>query len=187
MQENQGVFPKIALGVALGEFAGALNTIWTLPGGREWYPTLIKPPWTPPAASFLPIWIVLYALIGVAFGLIWAKVGQDSRKKRALGWFCGQLALSVAWSAVFFGVRSPAGAYGVVILLWLATAATLWLFSKMSRAAGWLLVPYLAWITYASALNFAILSLNYLKPAVEQMDKDPRNGPANSKPGASLR
>lgn len=184
---QRGTWPKIALGVLGCELAGALGTIWTLPGVREWYPTLIKPPWTPPAGAFGPVWVVLYALIGVALGLVWAKSPRTSREKRAIAWFLGQLALTVMWSWVFFGLRSPGGAYGIVILLWLSVAATLWLFSKISRAAGWLLVPYFAWITFASSLNFAILSLNYLKPAVQQMDEDPRNGPTDSKPGATLR
>lgn len=187
MLQNQDVWPKIALGVIGCELAGALGLIWTGPGVREWYPTLLQPPWTPPPAWFGPIWMVLYALMGVAFGLVWARVGQTTREKRAMIWFGAQLALGAAWSAVFFGMRSPGWGYAVILLLWLALAATLWLFSKISRAAGWLLAPTLAWITFASALNFAILSLNVLKPTVEQMDRDPRNGPANQKPGATLR
>ncbi len=187
MAHNRNLIPKIALGILLCELAGALGTIWTLPAVRDWYSTLVKPPWTPPAAWFGPIWIVLYALIGTALGLVWARGFETPRVKRALAWFLAQLALGVAWSAVFFGMRSPGWGYGVIIALWLSVAATLWLFSKISRPAGLLLVPYFAWITFASALNFAILSLNFLKPAVQQMDKDPRNGPADSKPGATLR
>ena len=186
MQQKGNVWPKIALGILGCEAVGALGAIWTIPGVRDWYPTLIKPPWTPPNSAFGPVWIMLYALIGIAFGLVWAK-SEDSRKKRAMVWFGAQLALSVAWSAVFFGMRSPGWAYGVIILLWLGVAATRWLFSKISAAAGWLLVPYFLWITFASALNFAILSINVLKPTVQKMDADPRNGPPNSKPGASLR
>ncbi len=183
---------KIAFGILLCELAGVLGAFFTFSSVRDWYPTLIKPPWTPPAWAFGPIWTLLFALIGAALGLILASgdgqaKGQANRKKRGLLWFGIQLVLNVAWSATFFGMRSPGWAYAIVILLWLSIAATLWIFSKISRTAGWLLVPYLAWVTFASALNFGILSLNVLKPTVEQMDADPRNGPVNTKPGATLR
>ena len=187
MLQNRSVWPKIALGILVCELAGALGTLWTLPGVRDWYPSLIKPPWTPPPAAFGPIWIVLYALMGAALGIVWARGGQTSREKRGLGWFAIQLALGVAWSAVFFGARSPGWGYAISILLWLSVAATLWIFSKISRPAGLFLLPCLAFVTFASALNFAILSLNVLKPKVQQMDADPRNGPIDRKPGATLR
>lgn len=187
MLQKSGTLPKIALGILVCELAGAIGSIWTVPGARDWFPTLIKPPWTPPAAAFGPIWIVLYALMGAALGLVWARGLQTSREKRAVIWFGAQLSLGIAWCAVFFGMRAAGWAYALIILLWLSVAATVWIFSKISRAAGLLLVPYLLWVTFASSLNFAILSLNFLKPAVEQMDADPRNGPTNSKPGASLR
>lgn len=187
MLQNQSAAPKIFLGVVLCQLAGGLGALWTMNGVRDWYPTLIKPLWTPPPGVFGPVWIVLYTLMGIALGLVWNTGLEAPRVKRAIIWFMGQLALNVAWSAVFFGARAPGWGYAVIIALWLSVAATLWLFSKISRPAGLLLVPYLAWITFASALNFAILSLNVLKPTVQQMDADPRNGPTDSKPGATLR
>ncbi len=189
---NRTAWPKIALGILICELAGVLGAILSMPGLRDWYPSLMKPPWTPPNWVFGPVWTLLYAMMGAALGLVWAKkvekVGQTSREKRAVLWFFGQLALNVAWTAVFFGARSPGWGYAIIILLWLSIAATEWLFSKISRAAGLLLVPYFVWVTFASALNFGILSLNVVRPTVEQMDRDPRNGrPDRDKPAATLR
>lgn len=176
MLQNQSPWPKIALSVVLCELAGLLGAFFTMSGVRDWYPSLQKPPWTPPGAVFGPVWTVLYAMMGVALGLVWAKGLVSSREKRAFAWFWGQLVLNVLWSVAFFGFRSPAGAYFIILLLWLAIAATIWLFSKISRAAGFLLMPYLLWVTFASMLNFAILALNVVRPEVQKMDADPRNG-----------
>lgn len=188
MLSNRTLWPKIALGIFICELAGVLGALFTVSGVRDWYPSLIKPPWTPPAAAFGPIWTLLFALMGVSLGLVWAQSDQTPRKKRALIWFFVQLMLNVAWSVVFFGGRSPGWGYAVIIMLWLAIAATMWIFSKISRSAGLLLVPYFAWVTFASALNFGILSLNIIKPTVQKMDKDPRNGPNDQQePAATLR
>lgn len=192
MLPNRTVWPKIALGISMGAVAGALVAFLSLSGVRDWYPTLIKPPWSPPSWAFAPLWLLLFVLSGAALGLVWATGNQVTggwapRTKRALVCFWVQLALHVAWSAAFFGARSPGWGYAVIILLWLAVFATLWIFSKIARAAGWLLVPYFAWVTFASALNFGILSLNVLRPTVQQMDDDPRNGDKDMKPGATLR
>ncbi|MBW3635213.1 MAG: tryptophan-rich sensory protein [Armatimonadetes bacterium] len=179
MLQNQSPWPKIALGVAICQLAGVLGGLLSMSGIREWYPALQKPTWTPPDAVFAPVWTILYAMMGVALGLIWAKGLVSSREKRAFAWFWGQLALNVLWSAVFFGFRSPAWGYVVILLLWLALAATMWLFSKISRASALWLAPCLAWVTFASMLNFGILSLNVVKPGVQRMDADPRNGPVD--------
>ncbi|HEX9996623.1 MAG TPA: TspO/MBR family protein [Abditibacterium sp.] len=175
MLKNQNAWPKIAIGILICELAGILGALWTSSAVRDWYPTLIKPAWTPPSWVFGPVWTVLYAMMGIAVGLIWAKGLHSSREKRSFIWFWSQLALNVAWTAVFFGARAPGWGYVVIILLWLAIAATIWLFSKISRVAALLLVPYFGWVTFASALNFSILTFNVMRPKVQQMDKDPRN------------
>ncbi|PQV64898.1 Tryptophan-rich sensory protein [Abditibacterium utsteinense] len=185
---NRTVWPKIALGILICELAGVVSALFTFSGVRDWYPSLIKPPWTPPAEVFGPVWMLLYALMGAALGLVWAKSEGTPRKKRAMTWFWVQLSLNVAWSAAFFGGRSPGWAYAIILLLWLAIVATMWLFSKISSLSGLLLWPYLLWVTFGSALNFGILSLNIIKPTVQEMDKDPRNGPKDQKePAATLR
>jgi tryptophan-rich sensory protein len=188
MLQNSSPWPKIALGVLICELAGMLGGVLSMSGVREWYPSLQKPLWTPPDSVFAPVWTILYALMGVAIGLIWHKGLVSSREKRAFTWFWIQLALGVVWSATFFGARSPGWGYLVIMLLWLALAATMWIFCKISRTAGLLLVPTFLWVTFASALNFGILSLNVTAPGVKRMDADPRNKSSERrKPGATLK
>ena len=145
----------IAVGVCFG--AAALGSSATVRGLREWYPALRKPSWNPPNAVFGPVWTVLYLAMAVAVWLVW-RSGSDVTV--AVGLFAVQLALNVAWSAVFFGRRNPRGAFVVIVGLWLAITATLVVFASINTLAGALFVPYLAWVTFASLLNRAIARLN---------------------------
>ena len=123
-----------------------------------WYRPLAKPSWTPPDAAFPIAWTILYVLMGIAAGLVWTR--RHRGRRRAIGWFLIQLALNVLWSPVFFGLHSPAGGLAVILLLLAALAATLVAFYPISRAAFWLLVPYLLWVGYATTLTIAICALN---------------------------
>lgn len=182
------LWPKIGWGVLGCEIAGVLSALLTYPALHSWYQGLMKPPWSPPAWVFASVWTLLFALMGAALGLVWDGGAAPKLRPLALGWFGAQLALNLTWSAAFFAGRSPAWGYAVILLLWLAIIATIWVFSRISRAAALLLLPYLAWVTFASTLNFSILSLNIIRPQVQQMDTDPRNGPADQKsPSATLR
>lgn len=145
----------IALGIALCEGVGVLAGIATQSSVDTWYPALDKPWFTPPDAVFAPIWIVLYAMMGVALGRVWQGRRRHGRRA-ALVWFGVQLALNAAWSVVFFGLQSVGGGLLVIGGLWLALAATIRRFFTVDRAAGWLLVPYLLWVSYAAALNAGI-------------------------------
>ena len=167
--------PQLLAGVALCLGAGAVGALFTVSALQNWYPSLQKPPNTPPDWIFGPVWTALYLLMGVSLSYLWAVRDQTERKKRALVVFYAQLLLNVAWSAAFFGLRSPGWGYAVIIALWLTIAALLWVGSKLSGVAAWLLVPSFLWVTYASALNFGILSLNVIRPKVELMDADKRN------------
>lgn len=169
---------QIIAGVALCELVGLVAGFFTASSVNSWYTTLEKPPITPPNWVFAPVWTLLYALMGVALAFIWAAPPNSIGRVWALRWFWIQLALNFAWSAVFFGWRAPGLGYAVICLLWLAIAALLWTASKTARPTLWLLLPYFLWVTYASALNFGILSLNVLRPEVKKMDADPAN--ANS-------
>ena len=132
---------------------GATN----LPG--PWYAQLQKPALTPPDWVFGPVWTLLYLLMGVAAGLVWQKVGLRQARV-ALGLYLVQLALNAAWSWLFFGLHWPGWALVDIGLLWLAIAATIAAFSRISVAAAWLLAPYLAWVSFASYLNFMLWRLN---------------------------
>ena len=124
----------------------------------EYYADLRKPPWAPPAWLFGPVWTALYALIGVAAWLVHRRGGPGTRG--ALGLWGGQLVLNAAWTPIFFGLRAPGIALVEIAVLWLAIAATTVAFFARRTAAGALMLPYLAWTTFAMALNFEIWRLN---------------------------
>ncbi len=128
-----------------------------MPGA--WYAGLNKPAWNPPGWIFGPVWTALYTLMAVSAWLVWRDGGFRSRR-RPLGLFVTQLALNAAWTVLFFGLHSPGIAFAEIVALWLAIAATLATFWPLNRPAAWLLAPYLAWVSFAAALNFALWRLN---------------------------
>ncbi|HYQ84582.1 MAG TPA: TspO/MBR family protein [Rubrobacter sp.] len=139
--------------------AGALGGRATYPAIPNWYQSLEKPSWTPPDWLFGPAWTTLYILMGVAAWLVWRHGGWRSQK-RPLTLFVVQVVLNALWSILFFGMRNPGLGMVEIVVLWLAILATLIAFWRVSRVAGGLMVPYLGWVTFAAALNFAIWRLN---------------------------
>lgn len=150
----------IALVVAIGLCfaAAAVGSVATSFSVGGWYQTLAKPPWTPPDWVFGPVWTVLYAAMGVAAWLVWRTVTPV--RERALALFGVQLLFNVAWSWLFFAFRRIDLALVGIVLLWMAIALTIAAFARARRAAAWLLVPYLAWVSFAAVLNAALLRLN---------------------------
>jgi tryptophan-rich sensory protein len=134
-------------------------TLGALFGPGDWYGALRKPAWNPPGWIFAPVWTVLYASMGVAAWLVWSRVGARGRG-RALGLFLVQLGLNALWSPLFFGLQSPGWAFVDISLLWLALVGTVVVFWQVRPSAGLLLLPYLVWVSFASALNLAIWRLN---------------------------
>ncbi len=128
-----------------------------LPG--EWYAALRKPAWNPPSWIFGPVWTALYIAMAVAAWLVWLRGGFRSQRK-ALSLFLTQLLFNALWSPLFFGLRSPALALANILLLWLAVLGTIVAFWRARPIAGAILVPYLAWVSFATALNFALWNLN---------------------------
>jgi translocator protein len=128
-----------------------------LPG--EWYARLQKPAWNPPNWLFGPVWTALYTIMAVAVWLVW-KRGSFAGQRVALSLFLLQLLFNALWSPLFFGLHCPGLAFVDLLLLWLALLATVAAFWKARRLAGAMLLPYLAWVTFAGALNFAIWRLN---------------------------
>lgn len=146
----------LALGSPLAIAAiGGSATASAIPG---WYRTLEKPAWNPPEAIFAPVWTTLYLLMGVA--MVFARRGEPQRRNPTQAAFAVQLALNLAWSLAFFGGRSPAAGVVVIVLLWGAIVGTISEFARASRLAAMLLLPYLAWVTFATALNLEIWRLN---------------------------
>ncbi len=149
-----------ALVVALTVVAGvaALGATATATSVESWYPSLAKPPWTPPSWLFGPVWTALYAVMAVAAWLVWRT--RAPARRAALAVFAVQLVLNGLWSWLFFGWHEIGLALVDVALLWLAIIATIRVFARVRTAAAWLLVPYLAWVSFAMALTLAIWRLN---------------------------
>ena len=137
----------------------SIGAFFTGPGVRDWYPLLTKPSWTPPAWVFGPVWATLYLSIAVAGFLAWRQSGSADGRW-AMAWFALQLALNAGWSWVFFGLREPGWAFLEIVILWGSILASTISLFRVSPAAGWLFIPYLLWVTFAAALNFAIWRLN---------------------------
>jgi translocator protein len=124
----------------------------------DYYARLDKPAWSPPGWLFGPVWSVLYLLIGIAGWLVSRRGGPGTG--RALGLWGTQLALNAAWTPIFFGLRAPGPALAEIAVMWVAIAATTVAFFLRRTAAGALMLPYLAWVAFATALNFEIWRLN---------------------------
>ncbi len=151
---------KLFISLVVCQCAGIIGSVFTAPAIPNWYATLQKPAFTPPNWLFAPAWITLYLLMGIAAFLVW-RVGLENRRVRtALIIFLVQLVLNALWSVVFFGMQSPL--YGVIVIaiLWLMILLTILKFARISATAAWLLVPYILWVSFATALNISIWILN---------------------------
>ena len=144
--------------LALCFAVGGLSSIILARAVPTWYAALAKPPLTPPNHLFGPVWTI-YTLIAVSAWIVW-KTRPSPCRRRGLRLFCIQLALNFLWTWIFFGAHQMLTAFVDLVVLWIAILLTIQTFRKMSTAAAWLLVPYLAWVTFAGYLNFAIWKLN---------------------------
>lgn len=151
---------KLFVSVTICELAGILSTPFSIAAIPTWYVSLVKPPFAPPNWIFGPVWILLYALMGVSFYRIW-QLGWKNKKVRIAGYYFGaQLILNFLWSISFFGLRSPIlGLINIIALLALIIL-TMKHFSPLSKVAFILFVPYVLWVGFATLLNTAIVILN---------------------------
>lgn len=141
---------------------GFLGSLITQQSVTTWYPTLEKPFFNPPNWLFAPVWTILYILMGIAAGLIWNKLETDKEAvKKALLFFTVQLLLNLFWSFVFFGLKNILLASIEIVILWLIIYETYVLFKKIEPKTSYLLLPYLAWTTFAALLTFSIYYLNF--------------------------
>ncbi len=139
--------------------SAGLGAAFTSTSVGGWYQTLAKPNWNPPDWLFGPVWTALYFLMAVAAWLVWHAHGW-SAARTALNWFGIQLAFNVVWSFLFFGLERPGLAFAEILVLCLSIVATCLAFQAKSRTAAWLLVPYLAWTSFAVILNLNLWRLN---------------------------
>ena len=144
--------------VSLTFVAAAAGTMASL-HAAEFYATLVRPSWAPPAGVFGPVWTALYLAMAVAAWLVWRERGYAGARP-ALTLFIIQLACNALWSWLFFAWHRGALALADIVLLWLLVAATIIAFWRVRLLAAALLLPYLAWISFAAALNFTVWQRN---------------------------
>lgn len=153
-------YPALAAAVLFCVVAGSLGSLVTVTGAGSWYAGLAKPSFTPPDWLFAPVWITLFVLMGIAVYLVWQEGTEKHGVRLALTLFGIQFFLNVIWSFLFFGLKSPLLGFIDIVVLWLMIAATIGAFRRVEPRAAYLLVPYIAWVTLASALNGAVYFMN---------------------------
>ena len=151
---------RLIVAVLLPVLVGAVSGLFTASSVKTWFVTLNKPSFNPPSYVFAPVWTTLYIMMGIAFYLVWVSVTDKAQQHKAMTVYFIQLFLNFCWSFIFFYKQRPDLAFIDIVFLWISIVATLVLFYRISKPAGWLLVPYLLWVSFASALNYAIWQLN---------------------------
>jgi benzodiazapine receptor len=151
---------KVILSIIVCQGAGVLGSVFTASSVSTWYPTLIKPWYTPPGWIISAVWILLFFLMGLSLFLVWrAGLGRPDVKK-AIIFFAAQLGANILWSAAFFGLQSPLMAFAVIVLLWILILLSIISFRPISKRASLLLLPYIIWVSFAAYLNYSIIRLN---------------------------
>lgn len=152
--------PKLLFSIVICQLAGIIGSFFTVHSVSTWYTGIIKPAFTPPNWVFGPVWTALFALMGISLYLVWIKGIKTKKAKIALALFGIQVFLNVLWSMLFFGLRLPFYAFIEIIILWIFILLAIIWFYNISKAASYLLIPYLIWVSFAAVLNLAIVLLN---------------------------
>ena len=150
----------LAVSILLCQAAGLLGTVFTIKSIPTWYATLRMPSFQPPSWVFAPVWTFLYTLMGISLYRVWTLPESVTGRSLALGLFAAQWSLNALWTPVFFGWHKPWLAFGVIVMMWVAIVATMMAFWGLDDRTAWLWIPYVSWVTFAAALNFAIAKLN---------------------------
>jgi tryptophan-rich sensory protein len=150
---------KLIISIIGCELVGIIGTIFTVQAIPTWYTSLNKPSFSPPNWLFGPVWTLLYFLMGISFFLIW-RMNPKPQVTRAKKIFFVQLALNFIWTPIFFGLRSPLLGLITILLMLFFILLTLKNFYSLSKPAFYLLIPYLVWVSFATILNAAIVSIN---------------------------
>jgi benzodiazapine receptor len=151
---------KLLFSIIVCEAVGIFGALFTTSAIPTWYAGLKKPSFSPPNWIFGPVWTLLYALMGIAAYLIWQQGIAKSAVRQALFLFTLQLILNFLWSFFFFKLQLPIYALIEILLLWVLILATIISFYQINKTAGFILVPYLLWVSFATLLNFYIVKLN---------------------------
>lgn len=148
----------VAAAAAAAIFVAGLGATITDLG--PWYQNLLKPPWQPPDWLFGPAWTLIFTLTAIAGLLAWNDARDRSLREWIIAVFALNGFLNVLWSVLFFRLKRPDWALVEVVLLWLSIVLLIYVTGSIKKTAGWLLAPYLAWVTFAALLNLAIVRMN---------------------------
>jgi benzodiazapine receptor len=151
---------RLILSILICQMAGIIGSIITASSVASWYPTLVKPSFTPPGSYIGLIWIVLFTLMGISLFLIWRMAPSNPKARIALYLFAAQFVVNVLWNVAFFGMRSPLSGLIVIGILWILILITMIKFWPINKTAALLLIPYIVWISIAAYLNYLLWMLN---------------------------
>lgn len=151
---------KLLASVLICNLAGLIGSLVTITGEGSWYASIQKPPFNPPGFLFGPVWTTLYTLMGISLYLVWMEGTSRKEVRLSLGVFALQLGLNTLWSFLFFGLRSPLLGLVEIVALWISILATIIIVYRLQKTAALLMIPYLAWVTFAAFLTYTILILN---------------------------
>lgn len=151
---------KLVASIILCQLAGVIGSVFTMSAIPDWYANIVRPAITPPNWLFGPVWITLYTLMGISLYLIWQKGLKNRDIKFAFIFFIVHLTVNASWSIIFFGLNALWLSVIVIFVLLFMIVSIMVVFWDINRTATYLLIPYLLWVTYASALNMAIAVLN---------------------------
>lgn len=153
-------FVKLSVSILICLAVGGISGYITANEIPAWYMTLNKPSFNPPNWIFAPVWTTLYILMGISFWMIWKSGAEETVKNKAMVFFIVQLVLNFFWSIIFFNFHQLGFALAEIVLLWIFILLSVISFYPISKAASYLLIPYICWVSFASVLNFAIWKLN---------------------------
>jgi translocator protein len=151
---------KLVISLLVPQITGASAALFTVTGTGSWYQQIKRPEWNPPNWVFAPVWTLLYIMMGIAFFLIWKTNAPVEKKRTAMGLWAVQLFLNFLWSFIFFYKHHIGLAVAEILCLWIFIILTIFSFSKISKMAAWLLVPYICWVSFAGLLTYTIWNLN---------------------------
>lgn len=151
---------KLVISIGIPVAVGAIAGLFTNTEINTWYQDIDKPTWQPPGWVFGPVWTLLYVLMGVAFYLVWKSNAPAKAKRMAITLWVIQLVFNFFWSFIFFRQHQIDWALAEILVLWFFILLTIIYFSRISKLAAWLMVPYISWVSFASLLTYAIYQLN---------------------------
>lgn len=153
-------FSKLFFSIAICQAAGLIGTIFTVSSIENWYKLLNQPSFQPPNWLFGPVWTILYTFMGISLYLIWIKGTKKKEVRQAIKLFFIHLILNSSWSIVFFGLHNILFALINIVILWILIVVVMVKFYKIDKKASFILIPYLAWVSFATVLNYYIWLMN---------------------------